>query len=174
MIQNFFTIGNKVFYTPEKKVVEIIEIRQDMIVAKADDNLFYHIAMSDVKRWIMGIPINITNIEKCLGIEMEEDISELPPVDIKEYYDKATHMLRVTFTPYTNRYCPINMYNGLENVPSEREIDGYDIYPIFDGVWCHFDNTSYDTIGSCDLLYIHELQNIISAIDIDIERLKGN
>lgn len=35
--------------------------------------------------------------------------------------------------------------------------------------YVHIDNDCYDSIGSCDIQYVHELQNLLTLCNLDIE-----
>lgn len=89
---------------------------------------------------IHGIPITIENVEICLRIKMEEEVSDFTLPEEKDYYDKNTGRIR------------LSQRDWMINRP-DRE----------GKVWyCHVDSECMDSIGSADIIYIHELQNFLN------------
>jgi hypothetical protein len=89
---------------------------------------------------LQGIPISIENVQKYLGIEMEEWLEDREDIEDKDWYDKDTRTMRLTNTWWR----------------SNRPADG-----PYTSWFCHLDNPSMDTIGTADVIYIHELQNFL-------------
>lgn len=90
--------------------------------------------------FIRGIQITIASVNVYLGIKMERDTSNSDCYD--DWYDEKTHTIRILMKDWTNR-------------PDEYGMSAK---------YVHVDNECMDSIGSADLIYIHELQNFLNSI----------
>ena len=95
-----------------------------------------HIPFESVK----GIQLTIASISVYLGIKMERDTTNSELYD--DWRDEKTHPIRILMKGWSNR-------------PDENGLSAK---------YVHVDNECMDSIGSADLIYIHELQNFLNSI----------
>ena len=96
---------------------------------------------------VEGIPISIEPVNTLLNLGFEKDI------DIESYYDEEhyrdkSHRITLTKTEY--------MVNRGGSLPA----------------WgIHVDNDCFDSIGSGDVVFIHEIQNFIHSVGVCLKEL---
>lgn len=78
--------------------------------------------------------------------------------------------------PITEEFLDRNGFKNRYNIAYEREIDGYYIEIQLEYanmgdeyVNCHIDNCSRCTVASADIQYVHQLQNLLSIMDIKFD-----
>lgn len=159
MMITHFSVENLLYYTGEDGLSEILcmvtNVNRDNLTITYTENESIHIktvTKKDIKKYLRPIPLNIENVENYLNIKFEEDTSYKVD-DIRDFYDVKSHQLRLRETSmYVNR-------------------GDYTENPCMS---CHVDNFAMDSIGSGDFMYIHEYQNFIASLGLDIDIFKNN
>ena len=158
MMIEHFSIKNVFIYHRENNEfpVKILEIHENEILVEkilCSDKKIICINKENIETFLSPILLTIDNIKQYLNIDFELNDELLSQIeDRKDYYDKKTHQIRLTETnTYVSR-------RDMTNNPC---------------IACHVDNNSYDTIGTADLMYIHEFQNFLASIGENIDWFKN-
>ena len=158
MMIEHFSIKNVFIYHRENNEfsVKILEIHENEILVEkilCSDKEIICINKENIETFLSPILLTIDTIKQYLNIDFELDDDPRTQIeDCKDYYDKKTHQILLTETNiYVNRR---DMTNNL-------------------CMACHVDNNSYDTIGTADLMYIHEFQNFLASIGENIDWFKN-
>lgn len=153
-IKNVFIYHRKNIEFPVKiSEVHENEILVEKILCSDDETIWINIRKENIEKFLSPILLTIDNVKQYLNIDFELDDDPITQIeDCKHYYDKKTHQIRLTETNiYVNR-------GDITNNPCMA---------------CHVDNNSYDTIGTADLMYIHEFQNFLASIGENIDWFKN-
>lgn len=150
------SLGNFVYHKKKKKIVKIIEIKEYGVKTIWKDDVYGSdnlIADAEFHTDIEGVPISILNMKELFNVYFEKDDDENLGLfrEDEDFYDEKTHTLRLTKTNTSNR--------GNDN----------DFAPWF----VHVDNWCFDTIGTANVIYIHELQNFLNSIGYDINLIEN-
>lgn len=109
-----------------------------------------HIEVSEYGYYIVGV-------DGVLGLK---DIASLSPIPLsKDFFEKNGFVLDNEF---------LRLYKIYEN--EDKRIKVADITNSGDGYWnVHVDNEDYDTIGGCDVKYVHQFQQLLRLCGYEID-----
>lgn len=96
-------------------------------------------------------------VKNVLGLK---DIASLSPIPLtEEFFKKNGFVLNDSFYPYYKKY-----------ESKDKRIIITDETNSGDGYWyVHVDNEDYDTIGGCDVKYVHQLQQLLRLCGYEME-----
>ena len=100
-------------------------------------------------------------------------------VNVKEYDDATADSIDILPVPLTVEILEKNGFEMADDTytrptvsyfSKDRRVQVCNLTNSGDGYWCvHVDNECFETIGSCDVRYVHEMQHLLRLCKYELD-----